>query len=105
MITDNDTFHPARYRAVPGAGHGAHSTAARRPSGHALDLSAVRWRKSSYSGGSGGDCVEMGYGAPGAVPVRDSKNPWGPAIVVPPAAWSAFVTAVRDGALDGAAGA
>ncbi|GAA0489600.1 DUF397 domain-containing protein [Streptomyces olivaceiscleroticus] len=102
---DNDTFHTARHRAVPGAGHGAHSTAARRPSGHAPDLSGVRWRKSSYSGGSGGDCVEMGLGAPGAVPVRDSKVPCGPAIVVAPTTWSAFVTAVRDGALDRVAGA
>ncbi|WP_078888370.1 DUF397 domain-containing protein [Streptomyces sclerotialus] len=102
---DNHTFHPARYGAVHGAGHGAHSTAARPPASHALDLSGIRWRKSSYSGGSGGDCVEMGHGAPGAVPVRDSKIPWGPAIVVPPAAWSAFVTAVRDGALDQVTGA
>ncbi|MFI8997058.1 DUF397 domain-containing protein [Streptomyces sp. NPDC053542] len=64
-----------------------------------LDLSRISWRKSSYSGGSGGDCVEMGHGAPGAVPVRDSKNPGGPALVLPPGAWSAFVTAVRDGVL------
>lgn len=70
----------------------------------ATDLPAVSWRKSSHSGGSGGDCLEMGYGPHrpvGAVPVRDSKNPWGPAIVVPVAAWSAFVTAVREGALRG----
>ncbi|POX37260.1 hypothetical protein C3486_29315 [Streptomyces sp. Ru73] len=102
---DNHTFLPGRHGAVHGAGHGAPSTAARRSASPAPDLSRVRWRKSSYSGGSGGDCVEMGYGAPGAVPVRDSKKPSGPAIVVPRSAWSAFVTAVRDDALAPAAGA
>jgi hypothetical protein len=45
------------------------------------DLSAVRWRKSSHSGDTGGDCVEVA-GLPGAVAVRDSKNPGGPALVL-----------------------
>jgi hypothetical protein len=43
------------------------------------DLSAARWRKSSRSGDTGGDCVEVA-GLPGAVAVRDSKNPDGPAL-------------------------
>ncbi|MFE3430281.1 DUF397 domain-containing protein [Streptomyces sp. NBRC 110465] len=34
----------------------------------------------------------MADGFPGVVPVRDSKNPTGPIIVVPAAAWSAFLT-------------
>ncbi|WP_371516554.1 DUF397 domain-containing protein [Kitasatospora sp. NBC_01300] len=34
---------------------------------------------------------------PGAVPVRDSKDPQGPALVFPAAAWEAFVMAVREG--------
>ncbi|MBZ4016494.1 DUF397 domain-containing protein [Streptomyces purpurogeneiscleroticus] len=105
MVIDQLTFHPARHGAVHGAGHGAESAAVRRPAHRALDLSGISWRKSSYSGGSGGDCVEMGHGAPGSVPVRDSKNPWGPALVLAPAAWSAFVTAVRDGVLEGSADA
>ncbi|WP_432071981.1 DUF397 domain-containing protein [Streptomyces wuyuanensis] len=60
-----------------------------------IDLSTVVWRKSSYSNGSGGDCVEVADGLPGAVPVRDSKLPDGPVLVVPASAWAAFVTAVK----------
>ncbi|MFF5718489.1 DUF397 domain-containing protein [Streptomyces buecherae] len=62
------------------------------------DLSG--WRKSSYSGGSNGDCLEVSTVHPGAVPVRDSKDPQGPALVFGTAAWSAFVGAVRDGEFD-----
>ncbi|MFJ2193374.1 DUF397 domain-containing protein [Kitasatospora sp. NPDC087861] len=38
---------------------------------------------------------------PGAVPVRDSKDPHGPALVFPAAAWGAFIAAVRSGDLPG----
>ncbi|MFI0237183.1 DUF397 domain-containing protein [Streptomyces sp. NPDC016845] len=57
---------------------------------------AARWRKSSYSNGDGGHCVEVADGVPGIVPVRDSKNPDGGVIVVADAAWSAFITNVRE---------
>ena len=59
----------------------------------------VTWTKSSYSGANGGDCVELGLGMPDVAPVRDSKDPSGPALTFTPAAWSAFVTAVRTGEL------
>ncbi|WP_416069043.1 DUF397 domain-containing protein [Streptomyces kanasensis] len=36
---------------------------------------------------------------PGAVPVRDSKDPFGPVLAFDRAAWAAFVGAVRDGGL------
>ncbi|MFD3502071.1 DUF397 domain-containing protein [Streptomyces sp. NPDC058678] len=60
------------------------------------DLSNARWRKSSHSGGSGGeDCVEVADGVPGAVvPVRDSKVPAGPVLVVGPVAWTEFIRTV-----------
>ncbi|WP_329457334.1 DUF397 domain-containing protein [Streptomyces sp. NBC_01497] len=51
----------------------------------------VLWRTSSYSGNNGGDCVEVGSGLPGVVPVRDSKRPGGPVVTVPLAAWARFV--------------
>ena len=54
------------------------------------DLSAATWIKSSYSGANGGDCIEIAPGFPGVVPVRDSKNPDGPVLVVGRAAWAAF---------------
>jgi hypothetical protein len=56
---------------------------------------AAPWRKSTYSGGSGGeDCVEVLDDIPGVVPVRDSKVPTGPVLLVPAAAWAAFVDGV-----------
>ncbi|MFI9260572.1 DUF397 domain-containing protein [Streptomyces sioyaensis] len=55
------------------------------------------WRKSSYSNGEGAECIEVADGYPGAVPVRDSKNPHGPACVFSRAGWSTFVTALKDG--------
>ncbi|MGW7052118.1 DUF397 domain-containing protein [Streptomyces sp. NPDC054887] len=59
------------------------------------DLSAATWHKSSYSDGSGGDCLEVSDSDPRIVPVRDSKNPAGPALVFPAAAWSAFVGGLK----------
>ncbi len=56
------------------------------------DLTAAAWRSSSYSNQEGGNCVQVADGFPGIVPVRDSKNPTGPALVLTTAAWTAFVT-------------
>ncbi|CAL9439589.1 DUF397 domain-containing protein [Streptomyces sp. MS2A] len=58
------------------------------------DLTDARWTKSSYSNGQGGDCVEVAYGVPGVIPVRDSKVADGPVIVVGSAAWAEFVRSV-----------
>ncbi|MGW8397801.1 DUF397 domain-containing protein [Streptomyces lydicus] len=58
-------------------------------------LSTVAWRKSSYSNPDGGNCIEVADDLPALVPVRDSKDPHGPALAFPAAAWSAFVTAVK----------
>jgi len=57
-----------------------------------LDLSAALWRKSSYSNGTGGECVEVATGLPGVVPVRDSKRQDGPVLLFPRAACSTFTT-------------
>ncbi|MFF7436809.1 DUF397 domain-containing protein [Streptomyces sp. NPDC008122] len=62
---------------------------------HAYDLSNARWRKSSYSDGDGGNCVEVLDNVPGVVPVRDSKVTDGPVLVVPATAWTAFVAGVK----------
>lgn len=56
------------------------------------DLTAAAWRSSSYSNQEGGNCVQVADGFSGLVPVRDSKNPTGPALVLTTAAWTAFVT-------------
>ncbi|WP_103355755.1 DUF397 domain-containing protein [Amycolatopsis sp. CA-128772] len=51
------------------------------------------WRKSSYSGGGGNECVEVAILDRGAA-VRDSKDPRGGFFAVPDASWSAFLAAV-----------
>lgn len=62
-----------------------------------LDLSTAAWRKSSYSNTQGGECIEVADGVPGLVPVRDSKDPHGPALVFPAAAWAGFISGVKAG--------
>jgi Domain of unknown function (DUF397) len=59
------------------------------------DLTAAAWRKSSYSNSDGGECVEIADNLPAVTPIRDSKDPHGPALVLPRAAWASFVTALR----------
>ncbi|WP_327415130.1 DUF397 domain-containing protein [Streptomyces sp. NBC_01233] len=56
---------------------------------------AARWRKSSYSNGTGGECVEVGDGLAGIVPVRDSKVQDGPVLVVSADAWDPFVAELK----------
>ncbi|WP_225824354.1 DUF397 domain-containing protein [Streptomyces naphthomycinicus] len=57
-------------------------------------LGSAAWRKSSYSGNTGGDCVEVA-GLPALVAVRDSKNPGAAHLAVAPRAWAAFVGALK----------
>ena len=73
---------------------------------HASDLSRARWRKSSYSNGTGGSCVEIttltghfretGH----AVAVRDSKDPDGPVLSFTGSAWCDFTAKIKTGELD-----
>ncbi|MFB7953137.1 DUF397 domain-containing protein [Streptomyces sp. NPDC056045] len=63
--------------------------------GTSHDLTGAQWRKSSHSGTNGGDCVEVVDGLPHAVPVRDSKNPDGPILIVGAGAWRSFVAGLR----------
>ncbi|MFJ8928276.1 DUF397 domain-containing protein [Streptomyces sp. NPDC102364] len=55
-------------------------------------VGAARWRKSTYSNGEGGNCLEVADGVAGVVPVRDSKVPDGHVVVIGAAAWAVFVT-------------
>jgi Domain of unknown function (DUF397) len=61
-----------------------------------VDLSRAAWRKSTYSNGSGGNCVEVARNLPGVVAVRDSKAPDGPALVFTPDDWDAFTARLRS---------
>jgi hypothetical protein len=58
------------------------------------------WRKSRYSSGQGGNCVEVAQLDDGGRAVRDSKNPDGPVLRFTPAEWAAFTAGVRDGEFD-----
>jgi hypothetical protein len=78
-----------------------------------FDLSHLTWRKSSYSGGNGGNCVEItparrksGRNGGGCVEVasvqrviavRDSKDSSGSVLTFTPQVWRAFTISVRAG--------
>ena len=56
----------------------------------------VTWRKSSYSGGNGGNCVEIGTHAEARrVLVRDTKDRQGPALSFSPQTWHQFSDQVK----------
>ncbi|MDX3224681.1 DUF397 domain-containing protein [Streptomyces sp. ME19-01-6] len=64
-----------------------------------MTTESPRWFKSSYSS-NGGACVEVAanlVASRGIVPVRDSKEPHGPALTFESSAWSSFVAAVKGG--------
>lgn len=95
-----------------------------------MDLTNVRWRKASFSGNNGGNCVEVGVwhkasysGNNGgncvevtathdtvSVPhkadeellylMRDSKDPSGPKLAFTTSEWDAFIAGVKVGEFD-----
>jgi hypothetical protein len=65
--------------------------------GHPLD--DATWRKSSYSGSNGGNCVEIAVLPDYSLAVRDSKDPDGPKLTFTPAEWQTFTTALKTDAL------
>ena len=71
-----------------------------------MDLTGAVWRKSSFSSGSGGACVEIAVvpgskeGSGHVIAMRDSKRPDGPVLIFTPAEWEAFTLGVQDGEFD-----
>ena len=63
------------------------------------DLSEARWFKSSRSTATK-ECVEVAFLEDGAVGVRDSANPTGPALLLAPGEWDSFAAHVRSGEFD-----
>ena len=55
---------------------------------------AITWRKSTYSGNNGGQCVEVGNAAC-VIAVRDSKDPHGPVLAFSPQTWRQFAAQVK----------
>jgi hypothetical protein len=66
-------------------------------------LMRAAWRKSSFSGGSSQECVEVATLVNGGVAVRDSKDPSGPVLLFTQPEWIAFVRGVRAGEFEPAA--
>jgi hypothetical protein len=61
-----------------------------------MDLTRATWRKSSYSGNNGGNCVEVA--AARKIAIRDSKDPHGPVLAVAPKDWQRFADRIKAGA-------
>jgi Domain of unknown function (DUF397) len=61
-----------------------------------MDQLDPRWRKASYSGNGGADCVETGS-VSGTVLIRDTKDRQrGPVLRVSPEAWQAFTAGIKE---------
>jgi hypothetical protein len=52
------------------------------------------WRKSSYSDGNGGECVELASDG-GVILVRDTTNRGGGTLSFTASAWQAFAAAIK----------
>jgi hypothetical protein len=59
------------------------------------DHALTTWRKSTFSGGNGSDCVEVGGSAP-AIVVRDTKDRAGAVLTFGADAWRRFAATTRD---------
>jgi hypothetical protein len=60
-------------------------------------IDGLRWRKSSYTGNGGANCVEVARGLAGAVAVRDSKDADGSVLVFAPDDWRTFMVSMKAG--------
>ena len=71
-----------------------------------MDLTGAVWRKSSFSSGNGGACVEIAFvpgskeGSDHVIAMRDGSDPDGPALIFTPDEWRAFTAGVNDGEFD-----
>jgi len=65
-------------------------------------LDGMAWRKSRHSNPSG-NCVEIAELPGGAVAIRNSRHPDGPALVCQRPEFAAFLVGARDGEFDGLA--
>jgi Domain of unknown function (DUF397) len=68
-----------------------------RNGGAASGLPGATWLKSSRSGPTGGNCVEVAFLPAGDVAMRNSRQPDGPALIFTQAEWDAFIGGARDG--------
>ena len=69
------------------------------PNGERASALGARWIKSTHSNAEG-NCVEVAVLADGAVAMRNSRDPDGPALVYTPADVAAFLAGCKDGEFD-----
>lgn len=69
------------------------------PNGARASALDARWIKSTHSNAEG-NCVEVAVLADGAVALRNSRDPDGPALVYTPAEVAAFLAGCKDGQFD-----
>ncbi|MGH3274895.1 MAG: DUF397 domain-containing protein [Streptosporangiaceae bacterium] len=60
-------------------------------------LAGATWKKSTRSGPTGGNCVEVAFLAGGEIALRNSRQPDGPALIFTRAEWDAFIGGAHDG--------
>jgi len=60
-------------------------------------MTSATWRKSSYSGNNGGNCIEVGT-VSRVIAVRDSKDPQGPVLAFGAKDWQRFTDGVKAAA-------
>ena len=63
----------------------------------ASELQGTTWVKSSRSGPTGGNCVQLAVLPGGGIAVRNSRHPEGPALIFTGAEWNAFIRSVTRG--------
>ncbi|GAA4237953.1 hypothetical protein GCM10022254_51890 [Actinomadura meridiana] len=61
---------------------------------------ATLWHTSSHSGSGGTSCVEVAGLTSQGVALRDSKDADGPMLSIAPAAWASLLTDIKGGSLD-----
>ena len=59
-----------------------------------MERDSADWRKSTHSGGNGGDCVEVRTAAAGVM-VRDTTDRAGAVLALPAGAWRSLLAEVR----------
>ncbi|HEY2279376.1 MAG TPA: DUF397 domain-containing protein [Streptosporangiaceae bacterium] len=75
----------------PSGSANADDDAGEGTSAETSELRGARWRKSSFSGPTGGNCVETAALAENRIAIRNSRFPAGPALVFTAGAWEAFI--------------